>query len=55
MDISTYLKRIRLPQKNSHKGENGRLIIIGVSELFHAASAWSLDIASKIVDMVFYS
>ncbi|OGJ21617.1 MAG: NAD(P)H-hydrate dehydratase [Candidatus Pacebacteria bacterium RIFCSPHIGHO2_01_FULL_46_10] len=55
MNINTYLKQIRLPQKNSHKGENGRLLIIGGSDLFHAASAWSLDIATKIVDMVFYS
>lgn len=55
MNISTYLKQIRLPQKNLHKGENGRLLIIGGSDLFHAASAWSLDIATKIVDMVFYS
>lgn len=39
---------------NSHKGENGKLLIIGGSELFHAASRWSLDIASKFVDMVFY-
>ena len=31
------------------------MLIIGGSELFHAASKWSLDIASKIVDMVFYS
>lgn len=39
---------------NSHKGDNGKLLIIGGSELFHAASRWSLDIASKFVDMVFY-
>jgi NAD(P)H-hydrate epimerase len=31
------------------------LLIIGGSHLFHSASKWSLDIASKIVDMVFYS
>ena len=41
--------------KNSHKGQNGKLLIIGGSRLFHAASKWSLDIASKLVDMVFYS
>jgi hydroxyethylthiazole kinase-like uncharacterized protein yjeF len=53
--IARYLKHIRLPAKNSHKGENGKLLIIGGSELFHAASAWSLKVASRIVDMVFYS
>lgn len=53
--ILKYLKKIRLPLDNSHKGQNGKLLIIGGSELFHAASKWSLDVASKFVDMVFYS
>jgi hydroxyethylthiazole kinase-like uncharacterized protein yjeF len=53
--INSYLKKIKLPNKDSHKGQNGKLLIIGGSELFHAASKWSLDIASKFVDMVFYS
>ena len=30
-------------------------MIIGGSHLFHAASLWALTIASKVVDMVFYS
>jgi hydroxyethylthiazole kinase-like uncharacterized protein yjeF len=34
---------------------NGKLLIIGGSHLFHAASLWSLKIASRIVDMIFYS
>jgi len=55
MDIKQYISQLNLPQKDSHKGQNGKLLIIGGSELFHAASAWSLEIASKIVDMVFYS
>src|SRR5581483_8523099 len=49
------LKKIFLPSQTSHKGENGKVLIIGGSKLFHAASLWSLEIASKIVDMVFYS
>lgn len=40
---------------DSHKGQNGKVLIIGGSSLFHAASKWSLDIASKLVDMVFYA
>ena len=54
-DIHHYLDQIQLPSPDSHKGQNGKLLIIGGSELFHAASKWSLDIASKFVDMVFYS
>lgn len=44
-----------LPDPHSHKGQNGKLLIIGGSNLFHAASKWSLDVASKFVDMVFYA
>ncbi|MBI2613422.1 MAG: NAD(P)H-hydrate dehydratase [Candidatus Levybacteria bacterium] len=48
-------KKLYIPPPNSHKGQNGKLMIIGGSQLFHAASLWSLKVASRIVDMVFYS
>jgi hydroxyethylthiazole kinase-like uncharacterized protein yjeF len=54
-NTQTYFSQVHLPLPNSHKGQNGKLLIIGGSELFHAASKWSLDIASKFVDMVFYA
>jgi len=53
--IAHFLHQIQLPEPHSHKGQNGKLLIIGGSELFHAASKWSLDVASQLVDMVFYS
>lgn len=53
-DTST-LKKLYIPPKESHKGQNGKLLVIGGSHLFHAASLWALTIASRIVDMVFYS
>ncbi len=53
--IKQSLQRLYQPAAHSHKGQNGKLLIIGGSELFHAASKWSLDVASKIVDMVFYA
>ena len=49
------LKKLYIPPSDSHKGQNGKLMLIGGSVLFHAASLWSLKIASRIVDMVFYS
>jgi len=49
------LKQLYTPGSGSHKGDNGKLLIIGGSVLFHAASLWSLQVASRIVDMVFYS
>ncbi len=54
-EITRYLKKVRLPSRSSHKGQNGKLLIIGGSELFHAASRWSLEVATKFVDMVFYA
>ncbi len=49
------LKKIVLPASDSHKGQNGKMMIIGGSRLFHAASLWALTTASRMVDMVFYS
>ena len=51
----TDLQKLYVPSSTSHKGQNGKLLMIGGSTLFHAASLWSLEIASRIVDMVFYS
>ena len=53
--IQDFLSDIKIPESDSHKGQNGKLLIIGGSELFHAASKWSLDVAARFVDMVFYS
>lgn len=49
------IKKLYYPSEISHKGQNGKLLLIGGSTLFHAASLWSLEIASRIVDMVFYA
>lgn len=54
-ELNLALHQLYRPEPDSHKGQNGKLLIIGGSQLFHAASKWSLDVASKIVDMVFYS
>lgn len=43
------------PAPDSHKGQNGKLLLIGGSRLFHAASLWPLTVASRICDMVFYA
>jgi hydroxyethylthiazole kinase-like uncharacterized protein yjeF len=53
VDISD-LKKLYVPPSDSHKGMNGKLLVIGGSHLFHAASLWSLQVASRIVDLVHY-
>ncbi len=49
------LKELYLPPTDSHKGQNGKLLIVGGSQLFHAASLWALTTASRLVDMTFYA
>lgn len=49
------IQKLHFPQPGSHKGQNGRLLLIGGSHLFHAASLWALTIASRLVDLVHYS
>jgi len=53
-EIYDIVKKLVLPSPDSHKGQNGKLLIIGGSRLFHAASLWSLTVASQIVDLVHY-
>lgn len=63
MDISThsidtikpFLRDCFVPECDSHKGQNGRLLVIGGSEHFHAASLWAAETASHIVDIVHYA
>lgn len=55
MADTTYLKDLKFALPASHKGQNGRLLLIGGSKLFHAASIWSLTVASRIVDLVHYA
>lgn len=49
------LKKLYKPASDSHKGGNGKVMIIAGSQLFHSASLWPLTVASRIVDMVFFS
>ena len=53
--IKEFLQNIKLPPTNSHKGTNGKLLIVGGSSLFHSASIWAAEIASHFVDMVHYA
>ncbi len=53
--IKKFLKKFYIPPANSHKGENGKLLVIGGSSLFHAASIWAARVSSYFVDIVHYS
>lgn len=49
------LKNLYVPDHNSSGEQNGQVTIIGGSDLFHGAPLLSLTVASRIVDMVFFS
>ena len=55
LDLDHYVHSVHMPSPSSHKGQNGKVMVIGGSELFHAASRWALDVVASMVDMVFYS
>lgn len=48
-------ERLYKPADDSHKGQNGKLLVIGGSKLFHASIFWSAEVASKIVDLVHFT
>ena len=48
-------KKLYKPPKDSHKGQNGKLMIIAGSEMYHGASILPLKVASRIVDLIYYS
>lgn len=49
------LKNLYVPAPGSHKGQNGKVLIIGGSILFHSGAIWPLEVASRMVDMVYFS
>lgn len=52
--IKAFVNKLSLPKPNSHKGQNGRVLVIGGSSLFHSASLWAAEVASHFVDIVHY-
>lgn len=53
--VKSYFAKLYTPAADSHKGQNGKVLIVGGSSLFHAASIWAAEIASSFVDMVHYT
>jgi len=53
--LKPFLDKLSIPGAESHKGHNGKVMIIGGSTLFHAASLWAAEIASHFADMVHYA
>ncbi len=45
-------ENVHVPAADSHKGQNGKVLLIGGSHLFHAPVLWAVETASRLVDMV---
>lgn len=54
-EVKKIFKNFQLPNPVSHKGQNGKVLVIGGSSLFHAASIWAAEVASHFADIVHYS
>lgn len=52
--IKNIIKRLKLPPKHSHKGQNGKLLIIGGSRWYHGAPMLSILAARRFVDLVYF-
>ena len=50
---SDILQQLQRPDAASHKGQNGRILIIAGSQKFHGALLLAVQAASRIVDMVY--
>ncbi len=53
--IKPFIHNLFLPPGVSHKGQNGRILVIGGSSLFHASPIWSAEVASHFVDGVHFA
>lgn len=47
------LTKLNKPNPDSHKGENGRVLVIAGSKKYHGALLMTIKTASRIVDMVY--
>ncbi len=47
------LRKLRRPAPDSHKGDNGRLLIIAGSKKYHGSLALGAGMAAKIADLVY--
>src|SRR3989339_41618 len=47
------LGQLKKPNPNSHKGDNGRVLVIAGSDKYHGALLLAIQSASRLVDMVY--
>ncbi|MBU0532391.1 NAD(P)H-hydrate dehydratase [Candidatus Micrarchaeota archaeon] len=46
--------KLHIPEKDSHKGENGKLLIVGGSKEYHGAPMLAILAARRFVDLIYF-
>ena len=54
VNIKNIIKSLYVPPKDSHKGRNGKLLIIGGSKQYHGAPVFSLLAARRFIDLLYF-
>jgi len=54
LNIKSIVKSLVIPKKESHKGQNGRLLVIGGSAQYHGAPVFALNAAKRFVDLLYF-
>ncbi len=50
----TAIVKLHRPSKKSHKGQNGKLLVIGGSDQYHGAPKFSVLAARRFVDLIYF-
>ncbi len=52
--MKSILRKLNLPKKDSHKGENGKLLVVGGGKEYHGAPFFSISAAKRFCDLVYF-
>ncbi|MFP3950093.1 MAG: NAD(P)H-hydrate dehydratase [Candidatus Micrarchaeia archaeon] len=48
------LGKLSFPKRGSHKGENGKLLVVGGGKEYHGAPSFSISAAKRFCDLVYF-
>ena len=53
-ELKSFIKKLYVAPEHSHKGQNGKLMVIGGSTQYHGAAVFSLLAARRFVDLLYF-
>lgn len=54
MSLKNIINSLYVPKPSTHKGQNGRLFVIGGSKTYHGAPVFSILAARRFVDLLYF-